>query len=57
MTGVELAKTIHAARPNLPVIIITGYGSNEILRDCGEAILQKPYAENELNKKIAAALR
>ncbi len=57
MTGVGLAETIHATHPNLPVIIVTGYGDQEVLRDCGEAILQKPYAENELNKKIAAALR
>jgi FixJ family two-component response regulator len=57
MTGVELAKTIHAEHPDLPVIIVTGYGDHAVLRDCGEAILQKPFAENELNKKIAAALR
>lgn len=57
MTGVELAKTIHAARPNLPVIIITGYGSNEVLRDCGEAILSEAVCrervEQEDRRRIA----
>ena len=58
MTGAELAKAIHAKRPDLPVVIVTGYGGREVLRDFGEGkILQKPYAENELLEKIASALR
>ena len=58
MTGAELAKAIHGKRPDLPVVIVTGYGGREVLRDFGEAkILQKPYAENELLEKIASALR
>ena len=58
MTGAELAKTIQAKRPDLPVLIVTGFGGREALRDFGEAkILQKPYAENELFEKIASALR
>ena len=57
MTGVELAKTIHATYPGLPVILITGYGNREELKDLGEArILQKPYTEGELMGKITEAL-
>ena len=55
MTGAELAKAIHATRPELPVVIVTGYGGREVLRDFGKAILQKPYAERELLEKIARA--
>jgi CheY-like chemotaxis protein len=57
MTGVEFARKIHATHPALPVIIVTGYGNHEILKDFGEArILQKPYAEGELMEKITKAL-
>jgi len=41
--GVELAKAIHATYPGLPVIVVSGYGNREELKDFGEArILQKP---------------
>jgi PAS domain S-box-containing protein len=57
MTGVELAETVHTTCPALPVILVTGYGNREALKDFGEArILQKPYAEAELMEKIARAL-
>jgi len=57
MTGVELAKTIHSTHPALPVILITGYGNREELKDLGEArILQKPYTEGELMGKITETL-
>jgi len=57
MTGVELAKAIHATYPGLPVIVVTGYGNREELKDLGEArILQKPYIEGELMEKITEAL-
>jgi FixJ family two-component response regulator len=43
MTGGEFAKTIQTSRPARPVILVTGYGDREILRNLGEAgILQKP---------------
>jgi len=57
MTGVELAKAIHATYPNLAVIIVTGYGHRETLGEFGEAqILRKPYTEDGLMKAILAAL-
>ena len=57
MTGVELAKAIHATYPNLAVIIVTGYGHRETLGEFGEAqILRKPYTEDGLMKTILAAL-
>ena len=57
MIGSELARIIHTTHPALPVIIVTGHGNHELLKDFGEArILQKPYAEAELMEKIATAL-
>ena len=57
MTGVELAKAIHATYPGLPVIVVTGYGYREELKDFGEArMLQKPYIERRIDRKITEAL-
>jgi CheY-like chemotaxis protein len=57
MTGVELAKAVHADYPNLAVILATGYGDREALEELGETqILWKPYDDYELMKAILAAL-
>jgi CheY-like chemotaxis protein len=57
MNGVELAKAIHSTRHTLPVILITGYGDLDALKEFGEArILQKPYTEAGLVDKITTAL-
>src|ERR1700676_2439645 len=57
MTGVELAKAICATHPNLPVILVTGYGDRETLEEFQEAqILRKPYDEDGLMQAILAAL-
>ena len=54
MTGVELAKSIHTTRPELPVILVTSDGNREILQEFGKLlILHKPYTEDELMEKIA----
>jgi signal transduction histidine kinase/CheY-like chemotaxis protein len=54
MTGIELAKSIHTTRPELPVILVTSDGNREILKEFGEVlILHKPYTEDELMEKIA----
>lgn len=57
MTGVEFAKTTQTTLPALPVILVTGYGNREVLKDFGEArILQKSYTDTELLEKITEAL-
>jgi signal transduction histidine kinase/CheY-like chemotaxis protein len=58
MNGVELARAIQATRPGLPVIIVTGHGDLEDLKEIGEwRILQKPYSEDDLDAMITAALQ
>jgi CheY-like chemotaxis protein len=58
MDGVELARAIGARRPGLPVIIVTGHGDLENLKEFGQSrILQKPYSEHDLEAIIAAALK
>jgi PAS domain S-box-containing protein len=57
MSGVELASAIHATRPTLPVILVTGYVGLDVLEKFGESrILQKPYTEGDLVEKITAVL-
>jgi CheY-like chemotaxis protein len=57
MNGVELARAVHATRPTLPVILVTGYCDHDLLKEFGDSrILQKPYTEGDLVDKIAAAL-
>jgi DNA-binding NtrC family response regulator len=58
MDGVELARAIHARRPGLPVVIVTGHGDLENLKEFGQSrILQKPYSEHDLEAIIAATLK
>jgi CheY-like chemotaxis protein len=57
MNGVDLTRAIHGMRPTLPVILVSGYGDLDVLREFGQArILQKPYTEASLVDKITAAL-
>lgn len=57
MTGVELAKAICATDPNLPVILVTGYGDRETLEEFRELqVLRKPYDEDKLMEAILTAL-
>jgi FixJ family two-component response regulator len=57
MKGAELARAIHATRPTLPVILITGYRDLDVLKEIGESqVLQKPCSEAALIDKIMAAL-
>jgi CheY-like chemotaxis protein len=51
MNGIELAKKIHAKRPNVPVIIVTGYGPVEGGNDV-DACLQKEELFPALLEKI-----
>jgi PAS domain S-box-containing protein len=57
MDGVALAEAIRRARPNLPVLLATGYREHKALKEFGEArTLQKPYSDAEVLQKITAAL-
>jgi PAS domain S-box-containing protein len=57
MTGVELAWQLHITRPELPVVLISGYGQlltpAEITRAGVDACINKPF----ITEEVAAALR
>ncbi len=47
MNGVDLARALHGVRPNLPVVLLTGYASAAITRDTAQqqgfdAVVEKP---------------
>jgi CheY-like chemotaxis protein len=57
MNGAEAARAALELRPQLPVLFITGYADLKALRDVGEErIIQKPFRDEELSRKVQAAL-
>jgi PAS domain S-box-containing protein len=60
-TGTQLAARMHAARPSLPILIITAYGGPGFELRAQQAgvlkVLKKPYQRNELAYALAAALQ
>lgn len=56
MTGGELATLIHAQRPGLPVLFVTGYADTDVLGLEGSSVVQKPFNENDLRNKLHQAL-
>ena len=56
MTGIELANSIREIRPNLPVVLGTGYAEIPSGADLDLLHLLKPYGENDLAALIASTL-
>jgi CheY-like chemotaxis protein len=58
MNGAEVAREVHARRPHLPILFVTGYADTEALAvAAGDGILRKPFVERELAAKLRAVLR
>jgi signal transduction histidine kinase/CheY-like chemotaxis protein len=60
MAGTELAKRMKALRPELPVIVVSGWGGEQLARRARQAgataLLAKPLRVAELARAVAAAL-
>jgi two-component system response regulator (stage 0 sporulation protein F) len=60
MSGLELAKKLRRGRSAQPVIIVTAYGSPEMMRDLRGAgvadCFSKPFAMDELRRSVRRAL-
>jgi CheY-like chemotaxis protein len=56
MTGAELADILRRDHPRLPVMFITGFADIDILDVDQQFIVQKPYKEEELARKLANVL-
>ena len=61
MTGADLARLVRRHRPDLPVLIVTGYAEKAVLQDLGVEpgirILSKPIPPTALIEHITAALQ
>jgi signal transduction histidine kinase len=57
MNGAEVAREVHARRPGLPVLFVTGYADTEALAAAGDdGILRKPFIEKDLAAKLRSVL-
>jgi signal transduction histidine kinase/CheY-like chemotaxis protein len=58
MNGAEVAREVHARRPGLPILFLTGYADTEALAAAGDdGILRKPFVEKDLAAKLSSVLR
>jgi signal transduction histidine kinase len=58
MNGAEVAREVHARRPGLPILFVTGYADTEVLTAGGDdGILRKPFLERDLSAKLRSVLR
>ncbi|ACA16665.1 response regulator receiver sensor hybrid histidine kinase [Methylobacterium sp. 4-46] len=61
MNGAEVAAEIGRRWPGLPVLFVTGFADTEALQAIGmageERIVQKPFRDGELERKVAALAR
>ena len=56
-TGLELARLLTQTRPNLRVVVMTGYRRDALAGfDDGVELLQKPFAQKDLRDRVRAAL-
>ena len=56
MTGIELAKKIKGRRPDMPVILATGYAELPPSMDAAMARLSKPFRQEALAEAVANAV-
>ncbi|HEY1341734.1 MAG TPA: PAS domain S-box protein [Bryobacteraceae bacterium] len=60
MTGDQVAPLLRARRPELPIILVSGYTESQALRRSGAgditAFLQKPFTARALTDKVASVL-
>jgi two-component system cell cycle sensor histidine kinase/response regulator CckA len=61
MDGPELARRAKELRPELPVLFVSGYTDDEIVRrgllEAGQPFLQKPFTPEALSNEVATLLR
>jgi CheY-like chemotaxis protein len=57
MTGVELAGAVRKLRPELPIVLMSGYSDGrERHAACASALLQKPFSTRQLLTLVQTAL-
>ncbi|MEO6216905.1 MAG: response regulator, partial [Sphingomonas sp.] len=56
MTGIQLIASIRKARPDMPIVLATGYGELPPGADQNILKLGKPFHQRDLAKALVAAL-
>jgi CheY-like chemotaxis protein len=56
MDGIDLAKTVRARYPSLPIILVTGHSAGLELADLKLPVLRKPFHLAELSRAAAKAI-
>jgi CheY-like chemotaxis protein len=57
MNGSEVAREVHAKRPSLPIVFLTGYADFAAFKEIGDdQIVSKPFREEDLLAKVQAVL-
>jgi putative two-component system response regulator len=60
LTGIELLDRVRAARPSMPVVLVTGAGTYENLSEAvargADGFVMKPFSHAELQRAVAAAI-
>jgi two-component system cell cycle sensor histidine kinase/response regulator CckA len=61
MNGAEVLRRIHALRPELRILVVSGYRESDALRELAgqrvEGFLQKPFSPGELLERVDAVVR
>ncbi len=57
MSGTELAAAVGALRPELPVVLMSGYSERFVSPDAAEQVLEKPFTADALVARVGEALR
>ncbi len=61
MSGLELARAVHALRPSLPIILTTGYLEHSAMADAPDTgivrVLPKPFSSKQLQQALAEVSR
>jgi DNA-binding response OmpR family regulator len=56
MTGPELARELRRSRPDLRVLLISGYPEGMLMLDTGWIFLQKPFQADAILAKVRQVL-
>jgi signal transduction histidine kinase/ActR/RegA family two-component response regulator len=56
MSGIDLAREVKRRRPDLPVLLTTGYGGHEEIEAHDFPVLRKPYERHELGAALSRVM-
>jgi CheY-like chemotaxis protein len=60
MSGAALAERVHKKRPNMPVLYMSGYAADSVIKrgiiDRGAKLISKPFRKAEIARKVHQAL-